>query len=161
LPPTLPDFMFTTPIFQNILDSACQCFEEYLPPNWETYITDLQHEIKEGHWAVIHPRIFAEMAADVARLGDIRLRIRQARTQNVNRGENNGMFPVGDRLFISSWDSKPLYHTNCCSFQSRCIEPSEQHKRRTTPQTSSLRLFCNHCRKPIRTPSYNTRSGQT
>ncbi|KAG9078123.1 hypothetical protein FS749_009920 [Ceratobasidium sp. UAMH 11750] len=77
-----------SPKYKDILDSACECFEEYLPPNWKSCTVDLQHEIKARQWAVIHPGVFSKMATDAFRLGEIRLRIRQAEPQNtINRGQ--------------------------------------------------------------------------
>lgn len=89
--------------FQEVLDSACECFEEFLPPNWETHTLDLQHEISEGRWAVIHPSLFEE-AAEGARpqFGEIKLRVRPPRNQRASRNENNG-----ERDF--SWPMNCIY----------------------------------------------------
>lgn len=76
--------------YKEVLDSACECFEEFLPPNWETYVLDLQHEISEGRWAVIHPSLFEE-AAEGARpqFEEIKLRVRPPRNQRPTRIQIN------------------------------------------------------------------------
>ncbi|KAG8752723.1 hypothetical protein FRC12_011816 [Ceratobasidium sp. 428] len=78
----------SSPKYNDVVSSACSCFEEYLPPNWESCTVDLQHEIKPGQWATIHPGVFAETTDT---LGEIKLRVRQARNQNVNREQTRNI----------------------------------------------------------------------
>ncbi|KAG9126284.1 hypothetical protein FRC07_004095 [Ceratobasidium sp. 392] len=74
--------------YKDVLSSACACFEEYFPLEWKPWTADLQHEIKPGQWAVIHPKVFAEIATDTFRLGEIKLRVRPARAQNTGNGQD-------------------------------------------------------------------------
>ncbi|QRV85991.1 hypothetical protein RhiJN_14009 [Ceratobasidium sp. AG-Ba] len=74
--------------YNEVINSACECFEEYLPPDWRRCTVDLQHELRDGQWAIIHPRALVSMAKDIPLLGEIRLRVRQkvAHSENTNGG---------------------------------------------------------------------------
>jgi hypothetical protein len=74
---------------QEVLDDACQCFEEYLPDNVGAYKLELKHKIGEGRWATIHPRVFTDLV-DNAQEGEFMLSIRPARNLGSNGPNNNG-----------------------------------------------------------------------
>ncbi|KAG8726980.1 hypothetical protein FRC12_022894, partial [Ceratobasidium sp. 428] len=89
--------------YKDALDSACECFEDWLPQNWEAHTIELQHSIGEGRWAVIHPSVFGELAARAAtQSGEIRLQIRAARNQSRHNTGNSDPGPATSSLPASS-----------------------------------------------------------
>ncbi|KAJ1309743.1 hypothetical protein OPQ81_006508 [Rhizoctonia solani] len=59
--------------YQEVLEDARQCFEGYLPNN---PTLELKHEIDEGRWASIHPRLFGDLVQN-SRLKEVKLSVRQ------------------------------------------------------------------------------------
>ncbi|KAB5596540.1 hypothetical protein CTheo_177 [Ceratobasidium theobromae] len=63
---------------RDVLNDARQCFEEYLPENLDAYKLELKHEIGEGRWATIHPRVFTDLV-EKDQAGEFKLNLRQIR----------------------------------------------------------------------------------
>ncbi|KAG8722908.1 hypothetical protein FRC08_000008 [Ceratobasidium sp. 394] len=139
--------------YKDALDSACECFEEYLPQNWETYIIELQHAIGEGRWAVIHPSVFSEIATRiVAQSGEIRLRIRPARNQSRHNTGNNDTTSsptvssgaVGQPISSASTTQDPPPYASVVAPRTLVVDNPE-------PPISDPRhdAFCDRCKHKI------------
>ncbi|CAE6490615.1 unnamed protein product [Rhizoctonia solani] len=59
--------------YEEVLGDARQCFEGYLPNNPKV---ELKHEIGEGRWASIHPRLFGNLVQGF-RVKEFKLSVRQ------------------------------------------------------------------------------------
>ncbi|KAH7340904.1 hypothetical protein B0J17DRAFT_653265 [Rhizoctonia solani] len=84
-----------SPSYEEVLGDARQCFEEYLPNNPKL---ELKHEIGEGRWASIHPRLFGNLVQN-SRVKELKLSIRQiVRSDSAGgSGSNN----AGECLVLS------------------------------------------------------------
>ncbi|CUA71599.1 hypothetical protein RSOLAG22IIIB_09688 [Rhizoctonia solani] len=71
--------------YEEVLEDARQCFEEYLPNNPKL---ELKHEIGEGRWASIHPRLFGDLVQN-SRIKELRLGVRQTTRSGSGSGPNN------------------------------------------------------------------------
>ncbi|CAE7190491.1 unnamed protein product [Rhizoctonia solani] len=76
--------------YQEVLDYACQCFEEVLPVNSDQYRFELRHEISKGCWASIHPRVFADLV-NRSQIGELMLSARMARSRGSQGTQNNAI----------------------------------------------------------------------
>ncbi|CAE6405618.1 unnamed protein product [Rhizoctonia solani] len=72
-------------IYEEVLEDARQCFEEYLPNNPKL---ELKHEIGEGRWASIHPRLFGGLVQN-SRIKELKLSVRQTTRSGSGSGANN------------------------------------------------------------------------
>ncbi|KDN34616.1 hypothetical protein RSAG8_12278, partial [Rhizoctonia solani AG-8 WAC10335] len=71
--------------YEEALGNARQCFEGYLPNNPKL---ELKHEIGEGRWASIHPRLFGDLVQR-SRIKELKLSVRQIARSDNNSGSNN------------------------------------------------------------------------
>ncbi|ELU44846.1 ZZ domain-containing protein [Rhizoctonia solani AG-1 IA] len=71
--------------YKEVLEYSRQCFEEYLPNNPKL---ELKHEIGDGRWASIHPRLFDSLIRN-SEVREFRLSALQATRANGSSGVNN------------------------------------------------------------------------